>query len=288
MPFDPGKEKRSQPTIKQGYRLNNFKSKYGPWGLVAGGSQGIGGAWSDALAQRGLNVVVVSHDEAANHAKVQELQDRYQVEARPLTLDLSTDDMLESITQATNDLEIGFLVYNAGHADLGTFTKQPLDHEIFRLNLNVRGPMLLSHHFGKKMEKRKRGGIALMSSLGGLNGNPYNAGYSASKAYDLVLAEGLWYEMAKNNVDVIGVLAGLTSSSTVVVDDEFTAKHGKPMEAVDVVEQAFAKLGKVPSFAPGKNRWLAILLTRILPRKKAIATMGKNYEKMWPELIGGD
>lgn len=266
--------------------MKNFKNKYGPWGLVAGGSEGIGGAWSDALAQRGLNVVVVSNDEASTNAKVQQLQNEYQVEARGLVVDLAADDMLAVISQATDNLEIGFFVYNAGLADLGTFTKKPLEHEIFRLNLNVRGPMLLSHHFGKKMEERKRGGIALMSSLGGLNGNPYNAGYSASKAYELVLAEGLWYEMAKNNVDVIGVVAGLTSSSTVVVDEEFIAKHGKPMEAVDVVEEAFEKLGKVPSFSPGKNRWTAMLLSRILPRKMAIAMMGKNYEKMWPELIG--
>ena len=40
-----------------------FLQRYGPWGLVAGGSRGLGGAWSDALAKRGLNVVVVAEDE---------------------------------------------------------------------------------------------------------------------------------------------------------------------------------------------------------------------------------
>lgn len=36
----------------------NLREKYGEWGIVCGGSIGMGGAYCDRLAKEGLNVVV--------------------------------------------------------------------------------------------------------------------------------------------------------------------------------------------------------------------------------------
>ena len=36
---------------------------FGPWGLVTGATDGIGRAYADVLASKGLNVVVVSRSE---------------------------------------------------------------------------------------------------------------------------------------------------------------------------------------------------------------------------------
>jgi len=264
-----------------------FGAKYGPWAFVAGGSKGMGGAWSDALAQRGLNVVLTARREGLVKAKAEELRAKYGVEARPVVMDLSSDDMLDEVSKATDDVEIGFLVYNAGYADLCPFAKQPLEKELFRLSLNCRGPLVLSHYFGKKMLARKRGGIAIMSSLGGLMGNPYNVGYAASKAYDLVLAEGLWYEYGKHNVDVIACIAGLTKTHETISDDAKTS-GGRAMMPEDVVEEALAKLGKEPAMVPGKgNRRFHFMATRLLSRKRLISMMTENYERNWPELLDG-
>jgi short-subunit dehydrogenase len=39
-----------------------FRAKYGPWALVAGGSQGIGLAFSRELARRGLSLILVARN----------------------------------------------------------------------------------------------------------------------------------------------------------------------------------------------------------------------------------
>ena len=124
-----------------------------------------------------------------------------------------------------------------------------------------------------------------MSSLGGLIGNPYNAGYAATKAFDTTLAEGLWYEYRQQGVDVLGVVAGLTKTHDAIDDDTATGPAGRPMEPEDVVEQALESLGRGPTMTPGRNGFMRFLISRVLPRKRAIELMAKAYEKSFGDQI---
>ena len=36
---------------------SDFQQKYGPWAIIAGGALGLGEAWANALASRGVNIV---------------------------------------------------------------------------------------------------------------------------------------------------------------------------------------------------------------------------------------
>jgi len=37
-----------------------FVRRYGSWALVAGASEGLGAAWAEALASRGLNLLLLA------------------------------------------------------------------------------------------------------------------------------------------------------------------------------------------------------------------------------------
>lgn len=69
--------------------MNRFKSNYGPWALVAGASEGLGAAFAVALAQRGLNLVLVARRQDKLNALAQEIKANYPVEVEVQALDLA-------------------------------------------------------------------------------------------------------------------------------------------------------------------------------------------------------
>lgn len=263
-----------------------FKGKYGPWVLIAGGSEGIGGTYASALAKRGLNIVLVARRPELLESKATELKQQYGVETRTIELDLASPQMLDVISDKTNDIEIGFLVYNAAFVSVGAFFDSTLEGELTRLDINCRGPLSLTYHFGRKMIERKRGGIILMSSGAGLRGAPYYTHYAATKAYDIVMAESLWYEFRPYNVDVLACIAGLTSSPGLKssMEEEGTAKGAYVMTTEQVVEEALGALGKQPSIITGRPNRRMMFILGFMPRKKAVAAIGKHAIK---NFLGG-
>src|ERR1700751_393028 len=91
-----------------------FATKYGPWALVAGASDGVGAAFAAGLAERGVNVVLLARRQAVLDQVAAEIESRTSVQTRTLAIDLSQPDAASAIASATSDLDIGFLVYCAG------------------------------------------------------------------------------------------------------------------------------------------------------------------------------
>ncbi len=95
----------------------DFAEKYGPWGIVCGGSDGIGAAFARALASRGINLVLVARREDVLEAFAKEVRGRYDVEVLTVPLDLAHQDAMARLSAATAELEIGCLIANAGGDD---------------------------------------------------------------------------------------------------------------------------------------------------------------------------
>ena len=93
---------------------DDFATKYGPWALVAGASDGVGAAFAEALAARGLNVVLLARRQAVLDEVAAGIRDRHGVETRTLAVDLAGPGAASAVADATADLEVGFLVYCAG------------------------------------------------------------------------------------------------------------------------------------------------------------------------------
>ena len=87
--------------------------KYGPWALIVGGSEGIGAAFARALAAKNFNIVLVARKPEPLEELADELRDTG-VEARTVSADLGTTDVLDKVRAATDDVDVGFLIYNVG------------------------------------------------------------------------------------------------------------------------------------------------------------------------------
>lgn len=224
--------------------------KYGPWAMVLGASEGIGEAFVRQIAAAGINVVLVSRRQSVLDALAASLPDT--VQHRTLAVDLTADDAVDQLIAATDDIEVGLVVYNAGADTMAVkFHDRSLDEVMHLVKLNVVTPTKLCHQIGAQMRARQRGGIILLGSMAGLAGTGWVATYSATKAYDQMLAEGLWRELKADGVDVMVLVAGATATPA---HDRMGAKVTKeypPMDPADVAREGLAALGSGPLHVAG-------------------------------------
>ncbi len=256
--------------------MATFKDTYGPWALVAGGAQGIGEAYSLYAASQGLNVIVLDRDQGALDSIASRLSGNLGVDCLVVNTDLSAADMLEQVTAAVGEREVGLLVYNAAVSDVGPFYKQEtgLDLEKARIAVNVSGPLLLTYHFAKPMLQRRAGGIILMSSGAGLKGAPYYAAYSATKAYNIALGEALWYEFKPYGVDVLAVAGGMTLSTAAAGFTHLDTSSFQTPE--QLVEEAVSVLGKQPLIISGESHRAGVEQLKQLPDEVRIQYLAEH------------
>src|SRR6266540_5009373 len=197
----------------------NFAARYGSWAIVAGASEGIGATYAEALAARGLNLVLVARRSELLQSLSSELSTKYNVETKIIVLDLAAPDAVEQIAENTKDVEIGLLVYNAAFSAIGPFLERSLDDHFKEIHTNIHAPLKLIYLFAERMLTQGHGGIVLMSSLSAFQGSAYISTYAATKAFNIVLAEGLWEEWRAQGVDVLVCVSGAIKTPNYVASE---------------------------------------------------------------------
>jgi short-subunit dehydrogenase len=165
------------------------------------------------LAAQGLNIALVARKRPALEEAAAALRGASKVEVRTLSQDMTAPDATDAIREFTSDIDVGLMVYNAGAMDrITTFLGDSIEGHLHTLRLNCEGPTRMCHHFGGRMRDRQRGGIVLMSSVSGLAGSYGVPIYGATKAFDMILGEGLWYEFKDFGVSVLTAVLGSVST----------------------------------------------------------------------------
>lgn len=260
-----------------------FAARYGPWALVAGASEGVGSAFAEALAERGVNVVLVARRQAVLDGVADGITARTGVETRVLAIDLAGTDAAQRVADATDDLDIGFLVYCAGaDPNFAPFLTGPIATAEAMVWRNCMVPMQLCHHFAPAMVQRGRGGIVLFSSGAGFVGGPNIVAYGASKAFDMVFAEALWAELHVMGVDVLGLVLGKTDTPALRRLEHSRGRLSSEDEAppdaapVDqVIAEAFSNLGNGPTWIVGEQLRAAAQMLGSMTRNEAVRLMAK-------------
>ena len=257
----------SKGTTAEGVTL---RSRYGEWALVTGASSGIGRSIARLLAKDGLNVVLLSDQLADLEAVAAELRDRHGVQARVCCVDLARPDLLDVVREHTHDIEISVLVNNASFGVIGPFDSRSVADYDTLIAVNVRAYVALTHVYMPRLRSAGRGALIFVCSLNALSPIGGSAVYTASKAFEVSFAGGVWYELRGTGVDVLIVMPGPTKTG-------FQKKAGTvlapwAMEPEAVAEGALETLGKQLMFIPGeKNRALAKLAGE-LPFEERIVT----------------
>jgi short-subunit dehydrogenase len=168
---------------------------------------------------------------------------------------------------------------------VGLFLDKSLDDKQKMVAVNVQAPLILVHEFASMMEARKRGGIILLSSAAALRGSAYVSNYAATKAYNLILAEGLWDELREHGIDVLGFMPGITITPAFEQSKPNLERRMKVvpiMEAGPTVAEALEALGKRPSHVAGRmNRFNMFMSSKLIPRKTAVKLVGKQMRDLY-------
>lgn len=259
--------------------------RFGPWAVVTGASSGIGREFARQLAASGLNLVLVARRLNLLRETGNELASRYGVEYRAVGADLADPGFLPTISGATDDLDVGLLVSNAGSGIPGEFLGHRLDALRGIVRLNTLAHLDLTHHFGQRLKRRGRGGMLLVSALGASHGIPNMANDAATKAYVLSLGQGLHGEFAPHGVNVTVLVPGPTQTP-VLAEFGFQPDTSpvKPMAVQRCVAEGLDALtANRPSRIPGRlNRVMAAVVPDKVTRKMMGRMIGQWIQRKSP------
>ncbi|HEX7323647.1 MAG TPA: SDR family NAD(P)-dependent oxidoreductase [Mycobacterium sp.] len=227
---------------------------YGPWAVIAGGSEGVGAEFAALLAQAGVNLVLLARKDGPLAATAQACRDRG-VQVRTLAADLTDPAAIARIVDATADLEVGLLIYNAG---ANTCSKEFLDGDLadFQrvIDLNIGAQLALVQHFGRPMRQRRRGGILLVGSMAGYLGSTRHSVYGAVKAFGRIFAESLWLELRDSGVHVLELVLGVTRTPAMErAGLNFDVPGLRVADPAEVAREGLAQLPHGPVYVAGGN-----------------------------------
>ncbi len=245
------------------------KNKFGPWAIITGASSGIGKEFARQIAASGINIILVARRVSLLEALGQELAAAYGVQYRAVQADLSELGFMDTLTQVTQDLDIGLLVSNAGTGVPGEFLTIPEETLLTLVNLNVVSHLRLVRYYGAQLKNRGRGGIILVSAMGALDGIPYMANDAATKSYVTSLGQGLHVEFKQAGLHTTVVIPGPTD--TPVIEKFGIDRSRLPMKLMPV-EQCVAEglqalVSNQPTHLTGRlNRIMSKLIPAAITR----------------------
>ena len=187
---------------------------FGKWALVTGASAGIGVALAEELARGGSKLLLTARRRDRLDMLAERLASTYKVQTEVFAADLAAPSAPGKVFAFTQErgMEVDLLVNNAGFGQYGEFPGVQERRLLDMVQVNCAAVVHLTHLFLPGMVARRRGDILILASTASFQGVPYLSTYAATKAFDLLLAEGLAEEMKPYGIHVCALCPGTTES----------------------------------------------------------------------------
>ena len=254
----------------------------GSTALVTGASKGLGEVFADALAARGMNLVLLARSVEALQALAERLTANYGVQCVALNADLADPSAVTQIGAELKrrGIQVDLLINNAGLGLTGDFLSHDIWKEQAAIQVNVQALVALTHFFGGEMAIRGKGGNNLASNSA-FQPLPYMATYAAAKAFVLYFSEALQHELKDRGVRVMAACPGPTATS--FFDGASTTLSAKNMDSSEMVVREILRAfdrGKAVAYPGRMSVRAATWFPRLLPRTLIVRLAARATEKM--------
>lgn len=243
-----------------------------PTALITGASAGIGMELAKCFATDHHNVILVARRKQKLEQLAYDLREIHGVSAHVFSSDLgepgAAAQLFEEIKAA--DLEVDFLVNNAGIGQNGIFHELDAAQMSTMIHLNVTALTELTRYFLPAMIDRNKGRILNVGSTAGFQPGPHMAVYYATKAYVYSLTEALAEELRDTRITITNLSPGATDSEfseRADMDSTMLFALGT-MSAEAVAKAGYKGMMKGKSLViPGLKNKLVPVSANVLPRK---------------------
>jgi 3-oxoacyl-[acyl-carrier protein] reductase len=174
--------------------------------IVCGGNAGLGLACATALAQAGVDLVLVARTEEKLQRVAQTLHDDTGVDVRTVAVDLTAPEALQRIRAACADPDI--LINNGGGPPPGDFRDWGRAEWVAALDGSMIAPIQLIRAYVDGMIERRWGRILNIASYSAKLPLPLLGLSNGARAGLIGFASGLAREVAEHGVTINNLLPG--------------------------------------------------------------------------------
>jgi len=252
----------------------------GKWALITGASAGIGVALAEELAAGGAKLALTARRKDRLDELAHRLSAIYKIATEVFPADLADSNAPEKIFAFTKEkgIEVDLLINNAGFGQYGELHTVETQRLLDMVQVNCHAVVHLTRLYLPEMITRRRGDILILASTASFQAVPYISTYAATKAFDLLFAEGLAEEMKPYGIRVCALCPGSTESEfhTVSGQEKFVRRAET---AGKVAHTGLKALAAGKSYViSGLGNYLGAHGERLVPRRFVTKIAGNMFK----------
>jgi short-subunit dehydrogenase len=240
--------------------------------LITGASNGIGLELAKVHASKGGDLVLVARNKSKLDELKIDLEKQFKISVLTIKKDLSLPNAAMEIYEETTkkDIQVDYLINNAGFGDFGMFVETDWNKELQMINLNITTLTLFTKLYLQDMMKRRSGKIMNVASTAAFQPGPTMAVYCATKAYVLSFSEAVSNEVSDKGITITSLCPGATETgfkTAAALEESKLFKDKKLPTAKEVAEYGYAAMikGKTVAIHGMLNSIMANAI-RFIPR----------------------
>lgn len=250
------------------------------YALITGASGGLGLALAHEFAAHKHDLVLVARRRDILEQVAADLRTRGVV-VEIIVADLSQPGACAEIcsTLQARDLQIEWLVNNAGVGSNGKFWELDTQKELDQIAINVTALVELTRRLLPAMVARKRGCVLNIGSTAGFQAGPFMATYYATKAFVVSFTEAIASELRGTGVTATVSCPGPIATGFGATSGNGTSRlftQGGVAQADEVARQAYAAMraGRGTIIHTAKLK-VGLALAKLVPRSVATSVARK-------------